>query len=122
MKQLIGQLLAEIARQDARHPGGYPPERNGIRAGIAALEDETGEALEAWHCEKKSPPDRLPEHQWMDTRSELIQVAAVALRAVRGLPRPCDCMETVGPGHENECPADECKFALQVVLDEADRD
>lgn len=116
MKQLVGQLLAEITRQDARHPDGFPPDRNGIRAGIAALEDETREALEAWHSEKKPPEGRLPRFQWTHTRDELLQAAAVAIRTLRDLPRSCDCID-IGPGHEEGCPADKCKRFLDSPED-----
>lgn len=104
--QIVAQVLVEVAQQDRRHPDGFPGDRNGIRAGIAAIEDEAREALEAWHSEKSLAGNREEQHQWTNTREELVQVAAVVLRTLRELPRPCNCLERLGgPGHEDGCPA-----------------
>jgi hypothetical protein len=102
MQQLVGQLLAEVRVQEEFHPAGFPPDRNGIRAGIAAVEDETREALESWHLGKRHESD--PE-RWNPVRAELLQVAAVALRTIRDLPRECNCDGGSGPGHSWNCPA-----------------
>lgn len=81
-------VLREVASQDARVADDPPvlwlPDRHGVRMHIAALEDETREALEAWHTEK-SPPGAANPARWPGTRNELIQVGAVGLRAVRAL-------------------------------------
>lgn len=73
---LLGQLALEIRRQDAKHGPfqGSPLGRS--RLALACLEDETREALEAWRGDRRAAT-------WADTRAEVMQVAAVALRALR---------------------------------------
>lgn len=116
-QQILAQVLVESAQQDRRHPDGFPGDRNGIRAGVAAIEDETREALEAWHFEKTLLDGRDPEHQWTRTREELLQVAAIALRTLRELPRPCNCLDKLnGPGHEDGCPAAYAEEAERQML------
>jgi hypothetical protein len=115
VRQAAEQVLEEVERQNARHPAGFPGDRNGIRAGIAALEDETREALDAWHEEKSLPPGRLPAHQWGHTREEIVQIAAVALRTLAAMPSPCDCMDSLGPGHEAGCPAKDPEAERRAV-------
>jgi hypothetical protein len=75
-------LRAEIARQDEKH-GPYEGTALGrSRLALATLEDETAEALMAWRAERRAA-------SWDDTREELIQVAAVAMRALRdAFPNP----------------------------------
>lgn len=48
-------VAAEVERQDAVHSGGYGVSRDGVRLGLASIEDELRETLEAWHGEKKMP-------------------------------------------------------------------
>lgn len=73
---LVFQLIEEIERQDAKH-GRYEGTTLGrSRLALATLEDEVAEALEAWRCERRSP-------MWEDTRAEVLQVAAVAIRTLR---------------------------------------
>lgn len=68
----LSALDGEIEKQYAK----YGPFRNyvgGMRLGIAALEDEVAEAYDAWRDERR-------ENNWSHTRTELLQVAAVAMR------------------------------------------
>lgn len=69
-------LMVEIARQDEKHGpfGGTVLGRS--RLAIACLEDEVAEAREAWRSERKALT-------WDATREEVLQVAAVAMRALR---------------------------------------
>jgi len=79
MVQLMTELAAEVERQDHRH-GPFTGTRLGAsRLAVACLEDETREALDAWR------EDRQAEG-WPHLRVELLQAAAVALRAIRDLP------------------------------------
>jgi hypothetical protein len=78
LADLIADLTAEIARQDHIHPAGYPATRDGLRFGIATIEDETREAWEEWRANRKCDG-------WGDLRGELLQVAAVTMRIIRSL-------------------------------------
>lgn len=71
-------LEEEIGRQDLIHPAGYPATRDGIRFGIATLEDELWETLDAWRAEKRGD-------NWTRTEEELLQVVAVGARLLRSL-------------------------------------
>lgn len=74
---LVYRLLDEIERQDAKHggfSGATPLGRS--RLGLACLEDEIAEALQAWREERQAPT-------FEKTRAEVLQVAAVALRILR---------------------------------------
>jgi hypothetical protein len=76
---ILTSLVAEIRRQDEKHgpygvQGGTPL---GVsRLALASLEDEVAEALQAWRDERARP-------DWPDTRAEVLQVAAVAVRSLR---------------------------------------
>jgi hypothetical protein len=73
---LIYRLFEEIDRQDRKH-GPYQGTTLGrSRLALATLEDEVEESLEAWRSERKSPT-------WDKTRTEVLQVAAVAIRTLR---------------------------------------
>ena len=73
---LIDDLRAEIARQDLKH-GRYQGTRLGrSRLALATLEDEVNEAVQAWRDERHAP-------EWLLTRTEVLQVAAVAIRTLR---------------------------------------
>jgi hypothetical protein len=73
------ELAAEIERQDAKHgPFTGTTALGRSRLAIACLEDEIDEVKEAWRQERKLPG-------WPQTEAELIQIAAVAMRAVRDL-------------------------------------
>lgn len=75
---VIGQLIEEIYRQDKKH-GPFAGTRLGkSRLAIACLEDEIAEVKDAWRSERRAD-------QWSDTTVELLQVAAVAMRAIRDL-------------------------------------
>jgi hypothetical protein len=82
---LVGQLLAEVARQDSLHSG-YRPTRDGMRLALAALQDELDEALAAHRAGRcKCATIDCGHHDWTELRVELIQVAAVAIRAIRSI-------------------------------------
>jgi hypothetical protein len=73
---LISALSAEIERQDAKH-GPFEGSRLGSsRLALACLEDEVAETLNAWRAERRA-------ETWVKTRGEVVQVAAVAMRALR---------------------------------------
>lgn len=74
----MDQLLAEIKRQEEIHPVGFPATRDGLRLGLAALEDELEEARDEWRANRRT-------EGWGGLRMELMQIAAVALRMVRSL-------------------------------------
>lgn len=70
------ELAAEIDRQDEKH-GRFEGTRLGRqRLALACLEDEVEEAKEAWREERGC---EVPHA----TRDEVLQVAAVAMRALR---------------------------------------
>jgi hypothetical protein len=71
-------LQDEIINQDANHPESYPYNRNGVRLGIAALEDEVNEVYEEWRNNKRHLGNCVNE-----IRYELLQVAAIAMRMIR---------------------------------------
>jgi hypothetical protein len=73
---LIFRLMEEIDRQDRKH-GPYEGTVLGrSRLALATLEDEVAEAREAWRSERGAVT-------WDETRAEVLQVAAVAIRALR---------------------------------------
>lgn len=76
IEHLLADLAREVERQDAKHGPfeGTPLGRS--RLAIACLEDEVEEARNAWRSERKAPT-------WEATREECLQVAAVAIRALR---------------------------------------
>lgn len=75
---LLWQALAtEIVRQDAYY-GRFTATVAGARLAVAVLEDETAEVRDSWRAERR-------EQGWPSTRAELIQAAAVAVRAWRDL-------------------------------------
>lgn len=75
---LLADLAIEITRQDRIHPAGYPATRDGVRFGIATIEDETREAWGAWGDERSVDG-------WPHTREELLQTAAVVMRLIRSI-------------------------------------
>lgn len=83
----LWDVMAEIKRQDAFHPSGYPCTRDGIRLGLAAAEDELIEALDAWRDGRcKCPEPNCQHHDWSKVRVEAIQAAAVLLRMASRIP------------------------------------
>lgn len=76
-KGLLQALEAEIENQDLKHGpirGATP--LGASRLALACIEDEVVEALAAWDEEKA-------HGAWDETRVEVIQVAAMAFRALR---------------------------------------
>lgn len=84
---LLNALMVEMARQDQKH-GPFQGTRLGrSRLALACLQDELQEALQAWRDERKSP-------EWDEARVEVLQVAAVAMRALRDAFANDDTAET----------------------------
>jgi NTP pyrophosphatase (non-canonical NTP hydrolase) len=71
-------IQKEINRQDKIHPSGYLNTRDSIRLGLASIQDELDETLEEWRKEKK-------RSRWKNTKEELLQTIAVAIRLYRNL-------------------------------------
>lgn len=74
---LLEVLVDEIERQDEKH-GRFEgaSELGRSRLALACLEDEVQEAIDAWRGERGA-------NGWPETREEVLQVAAVAVRALR---------------------------------------
>ncbi len=73
---MFEELLKEIESQDAKH-GPYQGTVLGrSRLALATLEDEVEEAKDAWRNERKIDG-------WPETRREVLQIAAVAMRTLR---------------------------------------
>jgi hypothetical protein len=73
---LLREVELEVERQDAKH-GPYTGTRLGrSRLALATLEDELNEAIQAWRDERHAP-------EWLLTRTEVLQIAAVAVRTLR---------------------------------------
>jgi hypothetical protein len=71
------QLIEEVERQDDKHGSfKFSTQLGTSRLAIACLEDEVAEAVQAWR-------DERGEVLWTRTREEVLQVAAVAIRALR---------------------------------------
>jgi hypothetical protein len=77
---MMSDLAAEIEKQDRLHPAGYPFTRDGVRLGIAAAGDELLEVYEEWRIHKRDLPAGA-----QPIRGELMQAAAVIMRAVRSI-------------------------------------
>lgn len=73
---LTYRLLVEIARQDEKHGPFEGTKLGRSRLALARLEDEVQEAKDAWRSEREGL-------LWERTRDEVLQVAAVAMRALR---------------------------------------
>ena len=91
----LDSLAARMADQHARLTGPPIPvdftyDRNGLRLGIAALEDELRELYGEWAANKK----RLNEPGVAERlRHEALDVAAVAMVIYRNIPAPGDDQE-----------------------------
>lgn len=72
LQPLIVQLVAEIKCQDGLYEGTAITQP---RLALADIEYETAQALRAWREEREAPT-------WDATRGEVMQIAAVALRAL----------------------------------------
>lgn len=74
---LIYALMEEVERQDRKHgPFSSRTILGRSRLALACLEDEVEEAKQAWRDERKAA-------HWDETRAEVLQVAAVAIRTLR---------------------------------------
>lgn len=63
-----------------RFPEGFPFDRNGLRLGIASIEDETGELYDEWAENKRHLGNAIDQ-----IRTETLQIAAVAMMIVEGI-------------------------------------
>jgi hypothetical protein len=87
----LTDLAAEIERQDDIHPVGYPATRDGIFMGICTAQvAELTEAMDAWRAERKIDG-------WAETRTELLQAAAVIMRTVRSIDQAGEPAPTSAP-------------------------
>jgi hypothetical protein len=76
---LLADLAAEIERQDRKYgPFTGTTVLGQSRLAIACLEDEITEVKDAWRSERRAAG-------WEHTEEELLQVAAVAMRALRDI-------------------------------------
>ena len=86
LQEALTRLAAEIERQDRLHPAGYPANRDGVRLGIAAAEDELEEVKAAHRAERcKCPIPNCGHAHWSETETEVLQTAAVLLRLARSI-------------------------------------
>jgi hypothetical protein len=76
MHPRLYQLAVEIDRQDETHGAFEGTTLGRSRLALACLEDEVDEARLAWRDERKALT-------WDATRTEVLQVAAVAIRTLR---------------------------------------
>lgn len=72
----IFAMLAVVVRHQDKRYGPMVGDLPGVRLGIAVLEDEVAEALQAWRDERR-------DEGWPATGVEVFQVAAVAVRLFR---------------------------------------
>lgn len=96
---LLADLAKEIARQDQRHPSGYPATRDGVFLGIMTAHEELvgpNEALGAWRQERCKCATPLCGHAtWAKTHGELLQAAGVIMRTIRSIAE--NAAESEGP-------------------------
>jgi hypothetical protein len=80
-------LATEVKRQDTFHPSGYPATRDGVFLGITtAVHELEHEAIHAWRSDRCRCEKPLCGHAtWTETRTELIQAAAVLLLTIRSI-------------------------------------
>lgn len=80
-ERLIAALVAEVKRQDGRYgPVGEGCEDDSrTRLALALIGDELEEAHHAWRVDRGRAG-------WSSTATEIMQVAAVAIRALRDAP------------------------------------
>lgn len=72
----LNEVLSEVVTRDSYHAAGYPATRDGVRLGLADAQDKLSEAIEAWHVYKLTS-------NWHPARSDLVQLAAIAVRILR---------------------------------------
>lgn len=77
-----------------RFPQGFPFDRNGVRLGIASLEDEVTEVWDEWNMHKRALGNCREQ-----IRTEVLQVAAVALMIVEGIDASC---QAPAPGGQDD--------------------
>jgi hypothetical protein len=86
LREVLERVNAEIVRQDRLHPVGYPANRDGVRLGIAAAEDELEEVKSAHRADRcKCPIPNCGHAHWLETEVEVLQTVAVLLRLARSI-------------------------------------
>jgi hypothetical protein len=78
LEYLFEILEDEINNQDRKHGPFVGTELGRSRLAVACVEDEAAEARDAWRLDRRA-------HDWRRTKAELLQTAAVALRAYRDI-------------------------------------
>jgi hypothetical protein len=87
LSSAVEYAVREVKRQDEIHPDGFPATRDGLRLGLAALQDELREAEEAWRADRRRP-EGCP---WINyggdhsTEAELLQIVGIGLRMLRSI-------------------------------------
>lgn len=87
LSSVVVMVLAEVKRQDEIHGDGFPATRDGLRLGLAAMQDELDEARDAWRIDRRGA-GHCP---WINsggdhsTEVELTQAVAVGLRMLRSI-------------------------------------
>lgn len=95
-KPLFALIEQNMLHQERRY-GTFTNDVAGMRLGLACLEDELAECLEAWRGERRGDG-------WLETHAELMQLVAVACRLLMdtGLPESSiawpEGRERVAPG------------------------
>lgn len=89
MSDVLADLAREVARQDLLHPPGFPATRDGVFLGITtAVHELEREAVEAWRSERcRCGVTGCVHATWTDTRTEVMQAAAVLVRVLRSIDR-----------------------------------
>jgi hypothetical protein len=84
---VLADLAREVARQDELHPPGFPATRDGVFMAImTAVHELDREAIEAWRAERCRCGELECGHAtWADTRTEVMQAAAVLVRVLRSI-------------------------------------
>ena len=92
MSDLAGRIVSQWERLSGPPiPADFTYDRNGLRLGIAALEDELREVYEVWAQYKKNLQDPVAAASF---RHELLDIAAVAMLMYRNVPSACACKGT----------------------------
>lgn len=66
-------ITNRLDRQMESFPPGFPADRNGIRLGLAAIEDELNETLTEWRADKSI------DETFRNTYDELLDVISAAI-------------------------------------------
>jgi len=80
-EEILAAIGKRAAEQSARFPAGFPYDRNGVRLGIASLQDEVRELYLEWEANKRTlnlAADRV--------RHELLDIAGIVVLMLRNVP------------------------------------